>query len=498
MLGEVARAADPAVTARSWLRAKSSEFFEIDLRSLALFRIALGALILADLALRWPFIAASLSDAGSWPRSAVRSTGPLFSFYMWSGAAGFQTLLFCVAGVCALMLLVGCYTRFASVASWLLLGSLQLRHSELLNGGDSLLRMLLCWSVFLPLGARASVDAARRPERAAAGPAILSVASVALTLQFAILYIDAGLLKTGAAWVSDGTAIETALSIRVRRGVAAPLLLQYPDLLRALTPIALYFERLGPLGIFFPCFTAPIRSFTLLAFWGFQLGLGLGISLQLFPFVCTAATLPLFPGWLWDRLAARGWPQLASAAPARPERGAAAGGIARAARRLLAGAASGLAALFLAASLALMLQSLSIVRVPRELRSWSALFGVEQSWGMFSPSPPNFDAVFEIYGDLPDGNALSLLDVEAGERWSRVLRFHRSFRMRIALDAVATRRGPLPSHYLRWLCRKWNQPQPPALRVERLRMLITWVPLNPGPEPPRRYEVAEVACGGPR
>ncbi len=498
MSGEVVRAAGPAAAMRSWLRAKLSEFFEIDLRSLALFRIALGALILADLALRWPFIGASLSDAGSWPRSAVRSTGPLFSFYMWSGAAGVQTLLFCVAGVCALMLLVGCFTRFASVVSWLLLGSLQLRHSELLNGGDALLRMLLCWSVFLPLGARVSVDAARRPERAAAGPAVLSVASLALTLQFAMLYIGAGLLKTGAAWVSDGTAIETALAVQVRRGVAAPLLLQHPDLLRALTPIVLYFERLGTLGLFFPCYTAPIRTLTLLAFWAFQFGLGLGIPLQLFPFVCTAATLPLLPGWLWERLAARGWPQLAASASARPELGAAAGGLARTARRLAAGAASGLAALFLAASLALALQSLSIVRVPRQLRSWSALFGVEQSWGMFSPSPPNFDPIFEIYGGRPDGSALNLLEVEAGESWRKVLRFHRSFRMRVALDAVATERGPLPSYYLRWLCRKWNQRQPPERRLERVRMLITWVPLTPGPEPPRRHEVAEVACRGPR
>ena len=44
--------------------------FTLDLRALALLRIGLGALLLADLALRAPDLAIWLSDSGVFPRSA--------------------------------------------------------------------------------------------------------------------------------------------------------------------------------------------------------------------------------------------------------------------------------------------------------------------------------------------------------------------------------------------------------------------------------------------
>ena len=58
------------------------------------------------------------------------------------------------------MLVLGWKTRFATIASWVLLLSLQNRNTMILSGEDNLALLLLFWGMFLPLGARYSVDSA--------------------------------------------------------------------------------------------------------------------------------------------------------------------------------------------------------------------------------------------------------------------------------------------------------------------------------------------------
>ncbi|OYR43122.1 HTTM domain-containing protein, partial [Halorubrum sp. Hd13] len=130
----------------------------VDLRALAAFRIGLATLLLADLARRSRSLTAFYTDYGVLPRRAYvvdYSTTPLP--HTLSGEPWAAALLFAVAGAFALALLVGYRTRAVTLVSWLLLLSVQARNPMVLNAGDSLLRMLLFWSVFLPLGARWSV-----------------------------------------------------------------------------------------------------------------------------------------------------------------------------------------------------------------------------------------------------------------------------------------------------------------------------------------------------
>ena len=135
--------------------------FAIDPRSLALFRIAMGLLLLADLAIRATDLNAMYTDDGMFSRAEIcrrATTIWNWSFHFASGSWGFQATLFGLAAGLALALVVGFETRLATVGSWLMLLSLHHRVPPILSGAEILLRMLLFWAMFLPLGRVWSVD----------------------------------------------------------------------------------------------------------------------------------------------------------------------------------------------------------------------------------------------------------------------------------------------------------------------------------------------------
>ena len=214
------------------------DLFGIDTGSLAVFRIALGLAILADLLIRAPDLGALYTEEGVLPRSLLdEQVLNLVPHLMFDGALG-QGLLFAVEGIVALLLAAGWRTRWVTIASWALLMSLQARNPAVRNGGDETFRLLLFWSMFLPLGASWSVDAKRRTaqRRRASLPAALPAA---LLLQVALIYPFNALYKDGAAWTSDFTALELFLGNARWSAAWSAALLQHPALLKAMTAAVL-------------------------------------------------------------------------------------------------------------------------------------------------------------------------------------------------------------------------------------------------------------------
>ena len=78
--------------------------------------------------------------------------------------------------------------RPATVGSWVLLTSLQVRNPLICYEADTLLALLLFWGAFLPLGACWSVDA-RGKDPPPPGTHVRSGGSVALVLQVAFVYV---------------------------------------------------------------------------------------------------------------------------------------------------------------------------------------------------------------------------------------------------------------------------------------------------------------------
>lgn len=469
------------------LRERVRLLLGIDLRSLALFRIASGLLLLVDLAARVPLLEANYTDFGAHPRAAAllyHQPGGLPSLHWLAGSVRVEAALFAVAAVAALLLLVGWRTRIATVLSWFLLSSLHARNELVLDGGDHLLRHLLFWSMFLPLGARWSLDARRRG--APASPIVFSPASAALLLQAASVFLVTGLAKTGPEWM-DGTAIRYAID---RRWWTLPFghwLLAHPWLPELLTPLVRWGEILGPLALFSPVWTAPLRLLAIPGLLGLLAGLGLGLRLNLFPFITGSGLLVFLPAAFWDALGRRS--ALFARTPDAP-------------RAPLAGWRRGVSALGHAAVLALLLLLViwmnartltGALAPPPALARIGAALGIEQGWLMYAPSPKHVDVWFEHRGRLANGASVDLDRATGGAGWAQVERAWRDYRFQYQLQKLAaTKLEPLLVAYTEWLCRRWNLDRTGGARLEHVSVvpIVQPIAIRDEPEEPPHAETA--------
>ncbi len=277
----------------------------LDLRSLALFRIAIGTCLVCDLISRLPDIDAFYTDAGILPREAV--VGPLgspwtLSIHLMSGQWAVQFALMLVAIIFALGMTVGYRTRLCTVVSWFLLTSMQARNPIIGHGGDTLLRVLLFWSMFVPLNGRYSLDQALNPSGPRLPVTHMSWGSQALMLQLCFVYWFTAAAKLHPVWLGEGSAIYYALNLDQFTRPFGYFLLGFPGLLRQMTHGTMLLEAFGPLLVFSPIWTGPLRLLMVLAFIGLHAGIGLSMYLGNFSWVCAAAWLMFLPPLVWDRL----------------------------------------------------------------------------------------------------------------------------------------------------------------------------------------------------
>jgi predicted DCC family thiol-disulfide oxidoreductase YuxK len=296
--------------------------FGIDLRSLALFRASLGAVLLADLALRAANLATFYTDPGVMPRDWLVSVNGLWriSLHAANGEAWFAGLLLAIEALAALALLAGYRTRLANVVAFVLHGSLLNRNPLVLLGGDPLLVCLLFWGMFLPLGARWSVDAAlaRKPLEKTTH---LSWASAGLLLQVLSVYFFSAVFKSGREWWPEGTAVWYALSID---GYITPIgewLRGFSPVTHAMTYFVYFLELLGPplallpflLAAALPAFAGRAASrlygvadalrFAVMALLALMhIGFIFCLEIGPFAFVSLASLTVLAGGWIWDAL----------------------------------------------------------------------------------------------------------------------------------------------------------------------------------------------------
>ncbi len=283
----------------------AEKIFGIDVRSLALFRICLAVMLILDLLYRAQDLKAHYTDAGILPVALVslyQQQHWWWSIHTLHPAMPLVLALFLLEALFALSLLVGYRTRTASVVCWLLVISLQNRNVLVLTGFDTMLRVLAFWAMFLPLGLRWSVDRALDKTNAPLPQRIFSVGTVALIAQIAIIYLFGALLKTGATWRTEHSAIYYALSLGQFATPLAKALLHYPDMLKTLTFLAWNLEFLAPFLLLASAFSGPLRTVVVLAYMGFHISLGLCLELGLFPILGALAWLVLMPDFFWQNL----------------------------------------------------------------------------------------------------------------------------------------------------------------------------------------------------
>lgn len=431
--------------------------FALDLRSLALFRICLGLVVLTDLGLRAADLDAHYTDWGVLPRDAVADAAwsPWrFSVYFAVGDAACVAGLFLLQATLAVLLIAGVRTRLVTALSWIMLVSLHNRNTLVLNAGDTLLRLQLFWGMFLPLGARFAFDVRRRAPLADGHNAFVSTATVAFIVQLCAVYWFAAALKRSPSWW-DGSALRYALHMDLMTKPAGLWLRDIDWLLPPLTHASVRWEWIGPLLLFVPFRTEAFRLIAIGGFFAFHLGIYVLLQVGIFPLVCLCAWTALLPGSVWNWCSPS--PQHGKSYHLHPDPGTAGTGELRRGRGVLA-------AFFIVYVLAWNVRTLDFVRYVRYFpRRWNVLaefLRLDQHWNMFAPGPPTQDGWFVVPATLVDGREVDLFTDGGPVVWDKPAMVSATIPNRRWGKYLMRLRSPKYAHrrqgYAAYLARRWH------------------------------------------
>ncbi len=288
---------------------------KIDYRSLAIFRIGIGLLIIIDLISRIPDLIAFYTDQGILSRFALLqyfSDVNRFSLYNINGQFWFVSLLFLISLVSALFLVLGYRTRLFTFISWVLLLSLHNRNELVLQGGDNLFHIVMFWSLFLNLGQVWSLDSLFKNKKMDVLEEnsdekinyVSNIASLAILVQVALTLLFAAILKTGNEWLwPNFTASAIAMKVNYLSTDFGRWLLNFPELLKLSTALLYWIEFSAPILLFFPFKNEAIRNVILPIIILMLVSFGLGLQIFLFPYIFVVSFLLFTPSKFWDWLA---------------------------------------------------------------------------------------------------------------------------------------------------------------------------------------------------
>lgn len=292
-----------------------------DLRWLGVFRILLGVLLCVDLLRRWAVARDFYTNEGILPNhfSLFRPLGrDVFSIYHAFSTLPEVNVAFALTLLVFLTFTVGYRTRLFHVLSLFCITSLNARNLLVENGGTVVVNLICFWTLFLPLGARLSVDSllASLRSRVEATSADLnarvdppdtahvhySFVVFALFVQWSAIYFFNVVHKSGSGW-KDGSALHWFLyqdRIITWFGIFAREHAPY-WLLRALTYATLVVEGALAGMLLVPFGQAWLRRLALLFALGLHGSIAATSRLGPFSYVMTLFfVLPLGAGdWAW-------------------------------------------------------------------------------------------------------------------------------------------------------------------------------------------------------
>ncbi len=411
-----------------WWRSLRETYLTADTRSLGVFRIAFGLVLFLDLLRRWSEVGFWYVNSGILPNHTLLwrpPAGHQFSLFFTVSSLTEAHVAMALCAIVYLMFIVGLRTRWVQLLVILVRVSLNSRLSVLENGGDMVMDLLCLFTAALPLGARFSLDAVARSlrgeeaqaeEEAARRPAV-SIAMLAIILQFSAVYFFNASSKVGTAW-RDGSAVHyalhqdklvTGIGVWMRENLSA-------SIIRALTHSTLFVEWMAFCLIITPIYVKQARALVICLLPPLHLGFALGLNLGGF----TPAMLSFYPLLLvsahWDWLAQRvgdrvqprlakiehaarrllTWSKLRFRAPPPPS---------ELRRRLVEGA---VLILMIAITTEALNDNASVpkfMRVPQP--AWCKAVieypRVLQGWRMFAPEPPRNDSMIVVEAQTADG-----------------------------------------------------------------------------------------------
>lgn len=283
------------------------DLLSIDIRALAVLRIAVAVLLIVDLADRIPLFEFFYGTEGFLNDGVGRLLTPaadgFWSLYWISENPIFTGGLMVLTAVAAVGLLLGWRSRTMAVLCLVLFWSLNVRNPMVTTAGHILLRLLLFWMVWLPVGATWSLDTVRRRSKdmqdsSAQRTAVFSMASIGVMVQVASMYLFSGIAKWNEDWL-NGTALEKALHLDMYVKPFGHFLDEYPALTATVTLVTLLFEIIGPLMLFMPYANRYWRVFFFIFFAGMHIGIWMAMSIGIFSAVAIVSWAVFLPREIW-------------------------------------------------------------------------------------------------------------------------------------------------------------------------------------------------------
>lgn len=300
-------------------------YLTLDRRLLGVFRIYFGFLLLGDVLRRLPDSTFFYSNDGVLSNHFSLFSPmikPYFSLYTAFSTPNEVKLAFLLTALVYCFYIVGYRTRLAQVAAFVLFTSLNARNHFLENGGCIMVGLLCCWTMFLPLGDRFSVDAVLRSLRARKDHTVaalndregitpdrtphLSLVMLAILFQISVCYFFNAVHKQGETWKS-GEAVHWVLwQNRIATHLGGWFRLHEPSWFSPLmTRVTLLIEGIAPLLVFFPFWIRRLRPFHFALTTVFHLGLAAMLTLGPFSYVMIALNMLVLPGSVFDEAARR-------------------------------------------------------------------------------------------------------------------------------------------------------------------------------------------------
>lgn len=276
-----------------------SWFTGINIYSLGLFRMMLGAVLFIDILFyKFPFIDIFFTDNGILSSSALAMITQTYQcsllYYLVSDSG--VLIFFCITLVLCVLYFVGYRIQIVSILLYICVFSIHERNAPFLLGSDQIFRLALFWSIFLPLNSSFCFFSTKQKQNS---EEIKSIAVFTILLQIGVIYFFNAYSKNGKLW-SEGTAVAYALMIPFHKAPLADWVIASPLMYKFLTYSTKIFEYAIPVLIFSPVFNVVTRSiaiFLIFAFhWGMLPFLNVGdFYLASLPLVCI-----LIPHKVWD------------------------------------------------------------------------------------------------------------------------------------------------------------------------------------------------------
>ncbi|MGE0496169.1 MAG: HTTM domain-containing protein [Vulcanimicrobiota bacterium] len=471
--------------------------FGVDIRSLALLRIAYALLILIDLATRARDLSAHYSDDGVLPRTAmIELSGNVHwvSVHMMGGSAYFEAFLFLLNAFFALALLVGWRTRWATFLCWFFLISLHSRNPMVLNGGDIYLRCIMFWANFLPWEACWSVDSVQNPGLEKVPLRLTTAATCGYLVQVGLVYWFAAIPKTDPTWTVDYSAAYYALMLDQFTKPFGHLMLEFPRALSGLTFAVWWFEALGPFLLMAPFGRGPLRMVGILGLAGMHLGFLLSMRLGMFGYIGMFSVLGLLPSWFWEKILRNKvkldveWTKKLAdrlPAPIHPRREAPA----------LHSAVEVVLGFLLLYVMAWNFSNESAtprIKIPPQREWLGQLLRLDQRWNMFSPKPLTEDGWYVVEAYQSDGGVFDLFR-EGDLTWDKpadVSLTYKNQRWRkYLMNLWDANNQKHRNYYAQYLCRHWNRHHHGGKQVREFKLFYMKEETLPNYEQPRVEKV---------